>query len=319
MTFDWLDHALFQFAEHWLGVSTFVLNPLIAVVLVGLSCGLVGSLVVGNRMAFFSDAMAHTAFAGVALALLGVILFADVRSSREAGQYEWVVPWVMGLIGIAVGLSITAVRERTGLTNDTVIGVFFALSIGIGAMVLPEVRQFVNLDPEQFLFGSVTAARGADLFSLFVLAVLTAVIVLWRYNALVFASLNPSLARSRGLSVRANSYLFIILLALVVNLSIKAVGVLLINALLVVPAAAAANLGRNTRQVFWLTLVGTIAAGVVGLQIHRFLRIPLGHGRYLEPGPGGTIVVVCVLWFFFTMFWKWLTGRPLAASADRSG
>jgi zinc transport system permease protein len=319
MTFDWLDHALFQLAEHWLGVSTFVLNPLIAVVLVGLSCGLVGSLVVGNRMAFFSDAMAHTAFAGVALALLGVILFADVRSSREAGQYEWVVPWVMGFIGIAVGLSITAVRESTGLTNDTVIGVFFALSIGIGAMVLPEVRQFVNLDPEQFLFGSVAAANGADLFSLFVLAILTAIIVLWRYNALVFASLNPSLARSRGLSVRANSYLFIILLALVVNLSIKAVGVLLINALLVVPAAAAANLGRNTRQVFWLTLVGTIAAGVVGLQVHRFLRIPLGHGRYLEPGPGGTIVVVCVLWFFFTMFWKWATGRPLAASADRSG
>lgn len=318
MHFEWLDDILFNLAENHLGVTTFTLNPLIAVILIGLTCGLVGSLVVGNRMAFFSDAMAHTAFAGAALALLGVVLVAGVRSPAEAAPYLWTVPLVMAAFGSLVGVAIAWVRERTGLTNDTVIGVFFAFAIGVGASIIPQIKGLVNIDAEQFLFGSVTVARGEDLFTLAALVVVVATVVVWRYNAFMFGTFNPSLARSRGLHVRANGYLFIVLLALVVNLSIKAVGVLLINALLVVPAAAAANLGRNARQVFWLTLGGSVGAGVIGQQLSARVQIPLPGGRSFEPGTGGTIVVICVAWFFLTMMIAGFRGRS-GMAADRSG
>lgn len=319
MFFEWLDNILFDLAENRLGVSTFDLNPLIAVVLIGLTCGMVGSLVVGNRMAFFSDAMAHTAFAGAALALLGLVLAANVRSPKEAEPYLWTVPLVMAMMGAGVGALIAFVRERTGLTNDTVIGVFFAFAVGLGAMIIPQIQGLVNLDAEQFMFGSVTVARGEELFTLAVLTAVATAVVAWRYNAFMFATFNPSLARSRGLNVRAYGYLFIVLLAIVVNLSIKAVGVLLINALLVVPAAAAANLGRNVRQVFWLTLAGSVLAGVVGQQLSARVQVPLPGGRAFEPGTGGTIVVVCVAWFFVTMAWSAFRGRVAGRVAERSG
>lgn len=312
-----IDDALYWLATQ-LGVTTFDLNPLLAVVLVGLTCGMVGSLVVGSRMAFFSDAMAHTAFAGVALALLGIVLAFEVRNTKDADPYLWIIPWVMGGIGAVTGIAIAFVRERTGLTNDTVIGVFFALAVGVGAMLLPEIRTQVQIDPDQFLFGSVVVSRGSDLFVLFVLFLVTAAVVCWRFNALVFTSFNPSLARSRGINLRFNNYLFIILLALVVNLSIKAVGVLLINALLIVPAAAAANLSRNLRQVFWLSVAGSVGAGLIGQQISQHVRVPMRNGATLEFGPGGTIVVVCVAWFFLTMAWATLRGRTGSSGGDRA-
>lgn len=299
--FQALDHSLFEVAS-MLGVTTFFLNPLLAITLVGLTCGLVGSLVVGNRMAFFSDAMAHTAFAGIGLALLGIVLVTGAANAAQAEQSLWLVPWVTAAVGIAAGLSIAAVRTRTGLSNDTVIGVFFALATGVGGMLLPEVRRKIGLDPDQFLFGSITYTTAADLFTLVVMTAITAGVISLRYNALVFASFNPSLARSRGVPVVLNDYLLVVLLALVVNLSVKAVGVLLINALLVVPAAAAANLGRNLRQVFWLTIAGSVGVGVVGQQVSYWLEIPLGRGRDpLSFGPSGTVVVVAVAWFFVSM------------------
>ncbi len=300
MSFDALDDALFRLAES-LGTDAFVLNPLIAVVLLGVTCGAIGSTVVGNRMAFFSDAMAHTAFAGVALAVLSIVVLAGIRSTRDADSYLWVILPVMVATGVVGAVLMTAARERTGLTNDTVIGVFFAASVGLATMVLPEVRKFVNLDPEQFLYGSILLTSGEDIAYLAGLCVVTAASVAWRYNAWAIAAINPSLAKSRGVAVRLDTYFFAILLAVVVNVALRSVGVLLVNALLVVPAAAAANVARNLRQVFAFTLFGTVAAGVVGLLVSQNVTVPIGRGRGFEPGPSGTIVVACVLGFFATM------------------
>ena len=300
MNFKVLDDGLFRFADA-LGTDGFVLNSLIAIVLLGVTCGSIGSTVVGNRMAFFSDAMAHTAFAGVALAVLCIIALAGIRSTRDADAYLWVILPVMTATGVVGAALMTAARERTGLTNDTVIGVFFAASVGLATMVLPEVRKFVNIDPEQFLYGSIVQSRGKDIATLFALCVVTLASVAWRYNAWATAAINPSLAKSRGVAVRLDTYYFAVLLALVVNVALQSVGILLVNALLVVPAAAAANVARNLRQVFAYTLLGTVAAGVLGLLISQNVTVPIGRGRGFEPGPSGTIVVVCVLGFFATM------------------
>lgn len=294
-----------------LNVSVFDVRAVLAIGLVSIACGLVGSFVVGNRMAFFSDAMAHTAFAGTALGVLVLILTVNPGSTLDAGPSTWIVTSVMVLFGIAVGLGIAFIRERTGLTSDAVIGVFFAFAVGFGAMLIPELRKRYQFDTEQFLFGSAVFANEADLLGLFAVAIIAAVFIIWRFNALTLAGFNPSLARTRNVSVRLNNYLFLVLLALVVNFSIKAVGVLLINALLIVPAAAAANLSRNVRQHFLLSVALSMACSLGGYALSRWVVIPMPDGTELELRPAGTIIVLSVLVFFATVIWSSVRGSRI--------
>lgn len=295
MSVDWLTDALFRTADA-LGTDYLVLKSVVAVVLVCSMCGILGSMVVGNRMAFFSDAMAHCAFAGVALGYLSVLVGDGDRSLAT-----WVVPLVMVGVGVAVGAGMVYVRDNTGLAHDTVIGVFFALAIGFGAMLYQVLSVRFGFNPESFFFGSLALMPDEDLFFLVVLAAVVTPVFAWRYNQLVFDSFNPTLARTRGLSLSLNNYLFIILLALVVNLSLKAVGALLINAMLVVPGAAAANLSRNLRQMFWLTFAFCLGSGLLGFAVRNSIEIRVGGGEPILFGPSGVIVVTTVCVFFGSM------------------
>jgi len=295
MPLDWLDDSISTVANT-LGMETFVLKGVLAVILVCAMCGMLGSMVVGNRMAFFSDAMAHCAFAGVALGYLSVLL-----SGGDKALATWVVPLVMVAVGIAVGAAMVYVRDNTGLAHDTVIGVFFALAIGFGAMLYQVLSVKFSFNPESFFFGNLVLIPDEDLFFLIVLAVVVTPLFTWRYNQLVFASFNPTLGRTRGLSLTLNNYLFIIILALVVNLSLKVVGALLINAMLVVPGAAAANLSRNLRQMFWLTFAFCLGSGLLGFALRNTLEVRIGGGAPIAFGPSGVIVVTSVAVFFATM------------------
>jgi zinc transport system permease protein len=298
----WLRQAIEAFANQFPDGSFFYyalnVRGLVAVILVSLICGAVGSLVVGNRMAFFSDALAHCAFAGVTL---GLLLGLVGNASDEGVFYYWGLPAIMVGFGIGVGVAIAFVREKTALASDTVIGVFFAGAIGFGAMLYKALSRRSFANPESFLLGNLVSVEESDLILLFALGVLTALVLLWMYNRLVFVSFNPSLARSRNISQRLCSYLFIVLLAMIVNLSLKAVGSLLINALLIVPAATAGNLCRNMRQLFWTTIGLSLFAGVVGQWLSFEVRIPLDRGERLLFGPSGTIVVITVVLFFASM------------------
>ena len=285
----------------WLGFEhAYEFRAVLSVLLVTAICGMVGALVVGNRMAFFSDAMAHCAFAGVAL---GVLLTLTLGSPQEQESLRWIVPLIMVGFGALVGLAIAFVREHTELASDTVIGVFFAGAIGFGAMLLTALKnRKIAIDPHTFLFGSPLYVQDIDFLYLAILLVLTIATILWRYNHLLLASFNPSLARSRRVSIRLNNYLFILLLALIVNLSIVTVGALLINAMLVVPAATASNVSRNLRQMFWLTIGLSIFAGLSGLHLSSTYRMRIGSSEPVEFGPSGTIICVAVLLFFISVF-----------------
>src|SRR5207302_5408224 len=114
---------------------------------------------------------------------------------------------------------------------------------------------------ERFLFGGPTAVQPHDIWILAILLVVTFVVLFLRYNQLVLASFNPSLARSRGIYVAINNYLFIVLLALIVNFSIATVGVLLINALLICPAATASNFSTSMRKLFDWTFFICLGVG----------------------------------------------------------
>jgi len=309
----WLDAAITWFnglwpENSWLAFD-FNVRALIAILLVALVCGAVGSLVVGNRMAFFSDALAHCAFAGLALGLL-LALALSIDDDEHFEQWKTVI---MVVFGIGVGLLIAYVREKTSLASDTVIGVFFAGAVGLGGVFVKAGagRRLFNL--EQFIFGDPLLVTSSDLVILFLMVLLTGAFLVWMYNSLVLASFNPSLARSRRVPLRLSNYLFIALLGIVINLSLHIVGALLINALLIVPAATAAILGRNMRQLFWTSIAITVGVGFLGLWLNwEILTLSRRLGRPFEIGIGGTIVVLAVLMFTLAMVLspRFRQGRP---------
>jgi len=313
---EWLRQGIYDLCN-WFPRNTFLSYPwnmqgLIAIALVGLICGAVGSLVVGNRMAFFSDALAHCAFAGVALGLLlGVVTGAD---DEEFAQW---VTLVMISFGIIIGLGIAFVREFTAQANDTVIGVFYAGAIGLGAVFLKAGSSRRYLPPEDFLFGNLVTVQPHDLVVLAGLTLVAGAVLALMYNHLLFTSFNRSLALSRGIRVRLCSYLFIILLALIVNLCLKVVGAMLINALLVVPAATAAIWCRNMRQLFWVSIGLCLFFGIGGHWLSSEIHLPPARSGEppTRPGESGTIVVLAVLVFALSMaLGPWLRNRPRQAA-----
>jgi zinc transport system permease protein len=296
-----------QFAFGTFMSFPFNVKGLLAVIFVCLICGAMGALIVGNRMAFFSDALAHCAFAGLAI---GVIISLILQITDPAVFHERIVE-VMVLFGIGIGVLIAFVRERTGLASDTVIGVFYAAAIGLGAVVtrLVSNRQVVRL--EQFIFGDPVLAPTGQVLCLGLLAIGVGVFLFFWYNHLILASASSSLALSRRVHVRFCHYILIVVLALMVNLSLHIVGALLINGMLIVPAAAAANLARNLRQMFWYSMVLALISGIGGY----FLSWEVSVRRDPGIGTAGAIVVLAVLLFAGSMlFGRWMRERPPAAT-----
>ena len=304
----WLDQILNSFAANFSEGSffnqVFNLRAMLALALVSLTCGAVGSMVVGSRMAFFSDALAHCAFAGVSLGYVIFELF--ILGARPKEEFwEWVTP-IMVIFGIAVGAGIAYVRGQTGLASDTVIGVFFAFSLGFAAMLKNVINDRSVFSLEDFLFGDPLFVSASEILYMAGLAVFTWVFLFFFYNRMVFSSFNSSLALSRRYPVNLLYYLFVILLALIVNLCLRYVGVLLINALLIVPAATAFNLGRNLREVFWITVLLSVFVCLAGLGASWELQVRSG----IKFGVSGTIVMLGVGLFFCSM----IVGKLKSAS-----
>ncbi len=287
---EWLDASILRLANQFDNNSFFFftwnINALIAIVLVSLICGAMGTVVVGNRMAFFSDALAHCAWAGVAF---GIVLAIVAQVSSDFIR-EWLTFIMIGF-GILIGVCITLVQERTGLPNDTVIGVFFAGALGLGAASTSLVSHYrIPFDIEKFIFGNPLGVKTVEILWLLVLLALTWGVFWFLYNDIVLTSVNPSLAKSRRVPVRLCRYAFVVLLGIVVNLCLQVVGTLLINGMLLVPAATAANLARNLRELFWWSVGLSAVTGILG----QFLNWELSC-QGVNLGLSGTIVVLGVL------------------------
>lgn len=303
---EWLDRVIRSCAalapENSFFAWDFNIRSLLAVILVSLCCGAIGSLVVGGRMAFFSDALAHCAFAGISIGfllylLLGPLLGQGAKDERTFWDWATVI---LAVFGILAGCGIVWVRSVTGLSSDTVIGVFFAGAIGLAAALrnlIRENRSLFNL--EDFLFGNPLLVFSSHLIILVCLVVFTGLLLSLIYNHLLLASFNQSLALSRRVPIQLVNYLFIVLLALTVNLCLRFVGALLINALLIIPAATAVNLSRNMRQLFWRTVGLCFFLSVIG----QWLSWELEMGADIKLGLSGTIVVLNVLAFLLSMIW----------------
>lgn len=204
----------------------FMVNALLAILLLTPLLGLLGTMAVNQQMAFFSDALGHSALTGIGL---GILL--GVSSDLLA----------MLVFGIVWALLICRIKQTGAASTDTIISVFSSTSVAAGVLVLSMGGGFAKYS--SLLVGDVLAVQDSDL--LYLLIALVAGIALWAvlYNSLLLSGISPSLARSRGIHNRLVECAFVVLVAVAVMLAIRWVGVMLINALLILPAAAGAQSG----------------------------------------------------------------------------
>lgn len=252
--------------------ARFMQQALLGLLLIAPVTAAMGVQVVNFRMAFFADAISHSAFAGVALGL--------ILSVSPA--------WTMPVFGLAVGLAIMAMHRRSSLSSDTVIGVVFAAVMAFGLAVVSRDRS-VARDLQRFLYGDILTIGDGELLVLAALFAATALFQSLGYNRLLYIGMNPVVAEAHRVRVAGYQYAFAGLLALVVMLSVRAVGVLLVTALLVVPAAAARNLARSAGGMFWWALLVSVTAAVAGLLISA--------QDWAGTATGPTVVLCGFAWF----------------------
>lgn len=251
----------------------FMQRALLAVVMLALIAAAFGSFIVLRRMAFFSDAIAHSSLAGIAI---GVVLGVSPTLSAM-------------VMAVLVALAVAAVTTRGRQALDTAIGIFYALALAIGVIVLSLSRGY-RADLATFLFGDVLTVDWPLLGLMAAVLVLILVVLVIKGREFILMSLESETAKVEGIRVQANEYLFMALLALVVAVGIKLAGIIMIGPLLIIPAATAKNTARSLRETFLATGIYALLAGILGLLLSYVLNIPSGP----------TIVATSGVFFFLS-------------------
>ncbi|RLT49855.1 MAG: metal ABC transporter permease [Candidatus Aquidulcis sp.] len=237
----------------------FFVRALVASALVGVACAVVGAFVVLKGMSFVGDAVSHSAFPGVVLAyLLGLPI---------------ILGGAVAAIGTALGIG--ALTRRSGLRADAVIGVLFAGMFALGVALFSSIPNYVG-DLFHFLFGDVLGISFADLISLAVLASLLLLIVWVLWKELLFATFDPLGAGAAGLPVRRLDDLLLILIAVTIVVSLQAVGIVLVVAMITTPAATAQLLVKRFGQMIALAALIGVTSSLVGLYVSYALDIASG-------------------------------------------
>lgn len=262
----------FEWARH-----LFMKNALLGVLLVTPVFGLLGTMVVNNRMAFFSDALGHAALTGIAI---GVIL--------GVGQPLW----SMVAFSLLLAFLILVVKRANLASTDTVIGVFSSGALALGVVLLSLHGGFAKYSV--YLIGDLLSISTSDLLMLAVALVVVLALWLTVFNKLMLVSVNPTLARSRGVNANLFETIFTMVTAVVVTVSIQWVGILIISSLLILPAAAARNVAGNMRQYHALSVGIGMLSGVSGLIF----------SYYWGTASGATIVLVAGVFFIVTFLMK---------------
>jgi len=251
----------------------FMKNALLAVLLLTPLFGMLGTMAVNNKMAFFSDALGHSALTGIAI---GVVL----------GIGNPIV--CMVIFGILFGLGIRKVKSSAKASSDTVISVFSSASIAIGIVILSQNGGFAKFS--SYLIGDILTVSPSYVKILAVVLIATYIVWYFLFNKLLLTSINPSLSASRGIKNAVVENIFVVLLATVVMLSIKQVGILTINSLLILPAASARNIASNSRQYHISATIIAMVCGVLGLIL----------SFYMNTSAGASMVILLAVVYFAT-------------------
>lgn len=270
------DACLSSAALEWLQYG-FMRQALLAVVLLSWLYGLAGSMVVNAQMSFFSDAIGHAALTGIAIgSLLGL---GDPM-------------WAMLIFSIMLALAIVWVRKVAAASVDTIIALFMAFAVAWGVVILSRGGGFNKYT--KYLIGDILGISPQDLRGLAVLALIATAVFYVSYNRITLTGFNASWAKSRGLKVGLWQGLFAALVAAIVTVSIRWVGILVVNSMLILPAAAARNLAVDVRSYVWLTVSISLVSGVLGLIA----------SYYWVTASGATIVIVAMAFFLLSLIFK---------------
>ncbi len=255
----------------------FMRNALLALLLMAPLFGLLSTMIVTGRMSFFSDALGHSAFTGIAIgAICGMTAPTWAAVAFSAG-FALLFSWV---------------RSRSNQAADTLIGVFSSSAVALGIFVATlGGGSFTKYN--QYLIGDILSVTPGEIGVLGL--TLVAVLLFWGFfsNRLTLTSIHPQLASSRGIPVGLSQTLFTVAIALVVTLSISSVGLLILNSLLVLPAAAARNIARNLKQYHLFSVIFALTAGIGGLTVSYYLGCSAGAAISL------LLAIVFVITFCF--------------------
>lgn len=241
---------------HW----RFMQNAFLAILIMSPLFGLMSTMIVTGRMSFFSDALGHSAFTGIAI---GCICGLAAPT------------WAAVAFSVVFALLFSYVRSRSNQAADTLIGVFSSTAVALGIFVATlGGGSFTKYNT--YLIGDILSVTPGEIG---VLAVtLLVVLVFWMLyaNRLTLAAIHPQLASSRGIPVGLTQTLFTVAIAVVVTLSISSVGLLILNSLLVLPAASARNISRNLKQYHGFSVLFALAAGILGITLSYYLGSSAG-------------------------------------------
>lgn len=255
----------------------FMKNALIAVIVITPLFALLGTMAVNNKMAFFSDALGHSAFTGIAI---GILL----------GLKNPVLSMVA--FGIFLGLVISRVKSFKTASTDTIISVFSSMSVALGIVILSKNGGFSKYS--SYLIGDILIVTPREAFYMLIVLIVCYIIWIYIYNKLLLISINSSLASSRGINCALIENIFVIMLSVAVMLSVKWIGILTINSFLILPPAAARNIATNSRQYHFYSLIIGVICGICGLII----------SFYADTSAGATMVLTSTAVYFVTLFFK---------------
>ena len=259
---------------HW----NFMANALLALLLMAPLFGLLSTMIVTGRMSFFSDALGHSAFTGIAIgAICG--FSAPV--------------WAAVIFSIVFALLFSFVRSRSNQAADTLIGVFSSAAVALGIFVATlGGGSFTKYN--KYLIGDILSISPGEIGMLALTLVFVAVFWVIYANRLTLTAIHPQLASSRGIPVKVSNTLFTVAIAVVVTLSISSVGLLILNSLLVLPAASARNIARNLKQYHLFSVLFALIAGILGLII----------SYYFGASAGAAISLILALLFAITFCFR---------------
>lgn len=257
----------------WVQYS-FMKNALLGVLIISPLFGMLGTIIVSNRMAFFSDALGHSALTGIALGTVFGVASADAS---------------MVIFAVIFALLLNRIRRRKTLSTDTVISVFASLSMAIGLVILSAGGNFASYS--SILVGDILSISAREIVLLLSILAITAVFWFACFNMLHASGVNDTLAKSKNINCSLVEDLFCVLMAVIVMFSIRWVGILIINALLILPAAASRNISSNVREYSLFSVIISVFSGITGLIL----------SYYLGTATGPSIVIIASVIFFMTL------------------
>lgn len=230
-------------------------------------------MIVNNKMAFFSDALGHSALTGIAIGMMFGIANTNVS---------------MIIFAIVFAVLLNYVKHKTSYGPDTIISVFSSIAIALGLAILSSQGNFNKYS--SYLVGDVLGITTQEIVYLAIAFIIVICIWFILFNKLHTVSINQSLAKSKGINVMLIDNIFVIMISIMVMLSIKWIGILLINSLLILPAAASRNIASNVRGYHGIAIIISLISGILGLILSYYANI----------GAGPAIVIISGMFYLLT-------------------